>query len=146
MKGPLLFTLSLLVAISCVISPHCIKIAKYEISLYYTKLTQANWWTKIEPYNIYLGALPLENEGHRDKIVSLGVNSILAMVEDFELAEGFLNTPVRHEQWEEAGLDVHHIKAIDFNPLKREEIEAGVAFLYAEYRQGRGIYVHCKAG
>ena len=47
---------------------------------------------------------------------------------------------------EEAGLDVHHIKAIDFNPLKREEIEAGVAFLYAEYRQGRGIYVHCKAG
>lgn len=142
--------LLLLVAISCVISSNCtqkiIKIAKYEISLYYTKLTQPNWWTKIEPYDIYLGALPLENEGHKDKIISMGVNSILAIVEDFELEEGFFNIPVKHEQWKEAGLNVEHIRAIDFNPLKRQEIEAGIAFLYSEYRKRHIVYVHCKAG
>lgn len=143
MKGHLLVASLLSLTIYYVISS---KIAKYEISLYYTKLTQPNWWTKIEPYNIYLGALPLENEGHRNKIVSLGVNAILAMVEDFELEEGFLNTPVKHEQWKEVGLDVEHIKAIDFNPLKREEIGAGVAFLYTAYRKGQCVYVHCKAG
>jgi atypical dual specificity phosphatase len=150
MKRHLLFTLLLLVASSYAISSNytekIIKIAKYEFSLYYTKMTQKNWWTKIEPYNIYLGALPLESEGHKDKIVSLGVNSILSMVEDFELEEGFLNIPVKHKQWKEAGLDIKHIKAIDFNPLKKEEIEAGIAFLYSEHRKGHCVYVHCKAG
>ena len=32
---------------------------KYESSLVYTQFTSTGWWTKIEPYNLYLGALPL---------------------------------------------------------------------------------------
>lgn len=150
MQYKLLLSLLLLLAIAWIIPPtsteKIIKIAKYEASLYYTKMTQPNWWTKIEPYDLYLGGLPLQNEGHKHQILSLGVHSILSFVEDFELEEGFLNTPVKHEEWNQAGLYVEHIKAIDFSPLKKEEIKSGVSFLAHSLFRGHSVYVHCKAG
>lgn len=137
----------LLIIISCVaLSSHHIKIAKYVISLHYTKLTQPNWWTKIEPYNIYLGAIPLDNERHAEKIIAMGVTSILSILEDFEMEEWILTMPVQHTKWIEAGIHVKHIKAVDFSPLTREEIKEGITFLVQESEEGHTIYVHCKAG
>ena len=136
----------MLVAIISYATQHPIKIAKYVVSLHYTRLTQPNWWTRIEPYGIYLGAIPLESEGHGNKIMALGVHSILCVVEDFELDDWILTTPVKHSKWRDAGLEVKHIKAVDFNPLTREEIRAGIAFITVEIEKGHTLYVHCKAG
>lgn len=122
------------------------KKVKYEVSLGYTKMGQNDWWTKIEPYNIYLGALPLKNEGHLEKIAELGVTGILCMVEDFELEAGWVNVPVTPQDWEKIGINVEHIQAVDFNPLTRSEIERGVAYLAVMLEQGHIVYVHCKAG
>jgi protein-tyrosine phosphatase len=120
---------------------------KYEASLAYTKLNPSNaWWTKIAPFNIYLGALPLKNEGHLDDIVALGVTDVLSMVEDFELEDGWFNQPIKRADWEDNGIVVKHIQAIDFLPLKQEEIEEGVEYLNASLQEGRTVYVHCKAG
>ena len=147
MKRWLLSVSLLLVIISYfALSSQHIKIVKYVLSLQYTKLTQRNWWNKIEPYNIYLGAIPLDSVGHGDKIIDMGVHSILCLLEDFELDERILDVPVQHARWREAGLCVRHIKAVDFNPLKREEIKAGIAFLVQESEMGHTVYVHCKAG
>lgn len=121
--------------------------AKYEVSLAYTKWTAANtWWTKIEPYPIYLGALPLKNEGHLEKIIELGVTSVLSMVEDFEMEDGWWNSPVKGRDWEINNIYFKHIQAVDFTPLKRGEIEEGVEYLAKEVNEGHTVYVHCKAG
>jgi protein-tyrosine phosphatase len=122
------------------------KKVKYELSLAYTKMGQTDWWTRIEPYNIYLGALPLKNEGHREKIVDLGITRILSLVEDFELEVGWMNVPVKARDWQEVDINVEHIQAVDFSPLTQIEIEKGVVYLATMLEQGHRVYVHCKAG
>jgi hypothetical protein len=53
---------------------------------------------------------------------------------------------VKQNDWQENGIVVKHIKAVDFLPLKREEIEEGVAYLSEMLADGNTVYVHCKAG
>jgi protein-tyrosine phosphatase len=123
------------------------KKVKYETSLAYTKWTCANlWWNKIEPHNIYLGALPLKTEGHLDSILGLGVTRILSMVENFELEDGWREVPVKAADWQKQGVEVEQIHAIDSYPLKLSEIERGVNYLVRNLEEGHIVYVHCKAG
>ncbi|MBF5059545.1 dual specificity protein phosphatase family protein [Candidatus Neptunochlamydia vexilliferae] len=128
-------------------SPFCIKKIKYEVSLLYKRLVKSgSWWTRIEPFNLYLGALPLANSGHLEIIVNLGVTHILSVVEDFELQEGWFNTPVKPEDWEAAGVSVKHIHAEDYCPLTHKQIEEGIAYLHQCFREGKTVYLHCKGG
>src|SRR5208282_4517297 len=71
--------------------PSLYKKLTYEISLGYTQMSSDAWWTNVEPFNIYLGALPLKNKGHLEAIAGLGVTRVLSLVEEFELEEGYLN-------------------------------------------------------
>ncbi len=120
---------------------------KYETSLEYTKFTQKeSWWTKIEPYNFYLGALPLKNKGHLEAIAHLGVTHVMSIVENFELQEGWINTPVLLQDWQEKGIGVTQIAAKDFSPLTASEIKQGIETLAALLEQGDNVYLHCKAG
>lgn len=120
---------------------------KYETSLAYTKYqSKGVWWSHIAPFKLYLGALPLKNEGHLEEISKLGVTCVLSMVENFEIEDGWANIPVKKEDWEEKGIEVMHIEAVDFLPLKHEEIERGVDFLAQMLEKGETVYVHCKAG
>ena len=120
---------------------------KYEASLAYTKFYgKESWWTKIEPLPLYLGALPLNNQGHLEDIIKLGVTDILSMVEDFEVEDGWFDVPVKGQDWEERGIAHKQIKAVDFLPLKQEEIEEGVEYLNTRLEDGKMVYVHCKAG
>ena len=118
----------------------------YEASLAYTKFNGNSWWSKIEPYNLYLGALPLNNLWHSEGISKLGVTHVLSMVEDFEMDEGWFNVPVKGQDWEKHGIVNKQIKAVDFLPLKQEEIEEGVKYLHSHLEKGKIVYVHCKAG
>lgn len=120
---------------------------KYEASLAYTKYSSNGvWWSHIAPFKLYLGALPLKNEGHLERISELGVTRVLSMVENFEIEDGWLNIPVKKEDWEEKGIEVMHIEAVDFLPLKWEEIDCGVDYLAEMLENGETVYVHCKAG
>ena len=119
---------------------------KYESSLVYTQFTSTGWWTKIEPYNLYLGALPLKNKGHLDQILELGVTRVLSLVEDFELEDGWLNRPVKSQDWIDRSLEVKHIPAEDFLPVKAHEIAEGIEYLAQMLDEGHTVYVHCKAG
>ena len=81
-----------------------------------------------------------------EKIKQLGVTKVLSLVEDFELEDGWVNKPVKTSDWRLAGLEVKHIKAEDYLPLKPEEITEGVAYLAQALEEGHTVYVHCKAG
>lgn len=120
---------------------------KYEASLAYTKYSAGDsWWNKIAPLNLYLGALPLENQGHLQAIVDLGVTHVLSMVEDFEIEDGWFNKPVKQKKWKEHGIEVKHIQAVDFLPLSQEQLGEGIEYLARTLEQGHSVYVHCKAG
>ena len=125
---------------------YIVKKFKYEGSLLYTHWTSNAWWTKIEPYPIYLGALPLKSEGHLQPIIDLGVTRVLSVVEDFEFEDGWLNKPVKIADWTARNIQVHHIPAVDFAPLTNAEIQEGVQYLADMIREGHTVYVHCKAG
>ncbi len=118
----------------------------YETSLYYTKISGGEWWTHLEPYNLYLGALPLENMGHKEAIADLGVTDVLVLAETFELETGWFNTPVKVCDWEERGIGVLQIPATDFLPLTAEQIDLGIQYLTQTLDGGGTVYVHCKAG
>jgi protein-tyrosine phosphatase len=123
------------------------KKVKYEVSLEYTKMREKDqWWSKIEPYSIYLGALPLKNKNHLEQICALDVKAVLSAVEDFELEPGWFNTPVQVGDWSGKGVDVKRIQAVDFCPLTLEQLKEGVAYIGAAVDQGIPLYVHCKAG
>jgi protein-tyrosine phosphatase len=119
---------------------------KYEASLAFTQWKAGPWWSKIEPYNIYLGALPLQNKGHFQQILDLGIHQVISVVEDFEMEDGYLNSPVKAVDWKKKGIDVKQIKAVDFLPLTREEIKTGIQELAESLKGGKTVYIHCKAG
>ncbi|MCE2982972.1 MAG: dual specificity protein phosphatase family protein [Parachlamydia sp.] len=122
------------------------KKVKYEASLSYTLWAGKEWWSKIEPHSLYLGGLPLKNQGHFDKIKELGVTHVISLVEDFELEEGWSHQPVQGSEWMDAGIHVTHIKAIDFCPLTQEQLKEGIETLSSLIAEGHVVYVHCKAG
>lgn len=119
-----------------------VKQLKYEASLSWTLWKANPWWSKIEPYNIYLGGLPLA--GHLQQIKDLGVTGIICLAEDFEL-QGW-RQPVKKADWEAHGMKVVHISTVDFYPLTMQEFEEGVAALESMLSAGLVVYVHCKAG
>ncbi|MCB1083940.1 MAG: dual specificity protein phosphatase family protein [Simkania sp.] len=128
-------------------NPSYYSLLKYEVSLAYTQFTASDkWWSKIEPLNLYLGALPLKNMGHLESIAELGVTDILAIVEDFELEDGWFNSPVKEGDWEAYGISIKQIPAVDFSPLTREEIKEGIESLHTLLEDEKTVYIHCKAG
>lgn len=123
-----------------------IKQVKYETSLLATKYTQQEWWNDIPSHKIVLGGIPLKNENHFSALREKNIDSVLILLEIFELEDGWLNEPVKILEWEAIGKRVKHIKAVDFSPLKEEEFREALDFLEKELEQNRRVYVHCKAG
>lgn len=92
---------------------------------------------RIEPYHIYLGDLPLSDKDHGQQIADLGVTWVISLVED---------SPVQPEDWQQNGMTIEHIPAVDTEPLKPEEIKRGVESLAQVLDQGHTVYIHCKEG
>jgi protein-tyrosine phosphatase len=120
---------------------------RYEGGLFYAEVMYPNdWWNKIAPYNIILGALPLDDKGHLRSIIDLGVNSVIAVVEDYELAEGWVHRPVSKQQWVKHGITMDQIEAEDFSPLTPNQMKKGVSILSWYLSKNTTVYIHCKSG
>lgn len=133
------------------------KQAKYQISLVFTLAKNYfdpdsyAWWNRIRETNIILGAVPLENKGHHEKIAlqSLrnGKFAVLTLLEPFEIyTKGIFSTPVPPTTWHALGAEQKIVPAEDFNPLTQDQIKESVAFLEKQDDAGVTTYVHCKAG
>lgn len=112
----------------------------FEVSLIYTQHTTKHWFDEITP-NIVLGALPLHE--HFDAIKNENVNSILSMVDAFELENETFD--IIHG-WQGTGLDHKHIETPDFIGVENHKIQEGVEFLEQQIQENKKVYVHCKAG
>lgn len=129
----------------------------YKISLVFTLAknyfapTTCAWWNRIDRTNIILGAIPLENKGHHEKIAlessKNGKFAVLTLLEPFEIyTQGYFSKPVTTATWEALGAEHKIIEAEDFNPLTQDQIKEAVKFLIKQDNEGVTTYVHCKAG
>lgn len=130
---------------------------KYEISfwnvLYRNKFhsTKWPWYSKIDD-NIYLGAMPLKNKGHIDKLTDLAKSegkklAILSVLEPWEMQrEPLLISPVTPKDWQEKKVEQKTIAATDFVPPTLTQLEEGVRFIQNKVKEGKKVYIHCKAG
>ena len=105
------------------------------------------WWSQVNEH-IILGAIPLKNKKHIEILLDdLNIQAVLTLLEPFEWeTKGPFSDPVTPEDWLDKKVAHLHIKARDFEPLGENQIEQGVAFLHKYIRQGKKVYVHCKAG
>lgn len=92
------------------------------------------WWDEIDPH-VTMGAFPFSFDVPR-----LGRAGIGAVVNTCEEYAG----PVA--AYRRAGIEQLRIPTVDFTPPTLEDVERAVAFMQKQIAQGRGVYVHCKAG
>lgn len=121
------------------------KRVKYEASLQYTVWTQDEWYSEIVP-NMWLGALPLNEQHHLVELGQLGITTVVSLVEAFEKQRGWAWTPVDDEQWLTHGVQVINVEAVDFEPLTQANLADAVTALRDAMQRERRVYVHCKAG
>lgn len=124
------------------------RVARYEATLLYTRYWQRDsWWSAIPGTKLILGALPLENLGHREALLrNASVRAVLSVVEDFETERGLFNEPVSRDAWHRAGVEVLAVRCEDFRPVPAAQLERAVAFLRELCTRYAAVYVHCKAG
>lgn len=133
------------------------------------------WWHKVYPIstpnkttNVYLGAVPIQrgilgfnfrNDAEvlqrQDKI-----DAVLTITESFENDHenlggisgsvvrffGMLTKPITPKEWSKRSVIQCQIPTPDFGTIEMEKIYQGVEFLNWNVKNGRNVYVHCKAG
>jgi atypical dual specificity phosphatase len=101
------------------------------------------WWNEIDE-KLLLGALPILEKGHLEKIPA---RAVLTLLEEFELENRWpFTTAVSAGEWKRHGVQTLRIDAVDIEGVKLKEIEQGVEFIRRQILDGRTVYVHCKAG
>lgn len=96
---------------------------------------------------LILGMIPLHKYQHKERLASeYGVKTVVSLLESFELAPGWFNTPVSSKEWADFGVAHHHVVAADFNPLSVATITTAVGHIRNSLDKGQSVYVHCKAG
>jgi protein tyrosine phosphatase len=116
------------------------------------------WWNCVDGSApgpaLYLGALPLVQKvfckimrNDADSLENLGISAVLSAVEPFENNyEGCCLSPVTPEQWQEKKISQLQLSTPDLKPIDQNKIEKGVEFIHENLKEGRSVYVHCKAG
>lgn len=109
------------------------------------KYKMFDWFNPISS-NIYIGALPLRDLNHHNILPRKGIQTVISLVEKFELNDDNFLTPVQRSDWVQKGIRCEHIETPDFTPLSIEKLNYTAQLINDEVQRDRIIYVHCKAG
>lgn len=119
---------------------------------------QWNWWDKIDTFgngtSLFLGALPMargaagyEWRNDLQEIINAGVGAVLSVVEVFEnKASGYVGAAITPTQWQKAGINQLQLPTPDFETIPLDVVQRGVEFIHWNIKNGKSVYVHCKAG
>ena len=120
-------------------------IVRDKLSRIFPSLKQT-WWHQITP-GLYLGGIPLASRNHLEKIKSLGVRHVLAILEADEAEkETFFSAPLKKNDWQTAGIEYRRISCPDMTPPSLEELTEAAAWLSRRIEAGETVYINCKAG
>lgn len=104
-----------------------------------------SYWTKISD-EMYLGAMPLKNWDHVNKINELGIKAILSINEDYEFQDQLFANPVKANDWKERDIKWLKISSPDLEPIKVSKLSKAVNYVVQQTNLGNPVYIHCTAG
>jgi len=110
-------------------------------NVFMEKVTQRNWYDRIDE-TVILGALPFRTISQK-LIEEENVRCIISMNEGYEL-EHFTPHP---DEWKKMGVEHCQLSTRDiFETPSHEKLVQGVSTIESFSKNGKSVYVHCKAG
>ncbi|VDK41691.1 unnamed protein product [Anisakis simplex] len=115
----------------------------YNLIRNYLQSAKWPWYSRIDE-TVVQGALPFRSmvdELQRNE----NIGGVVSCTEEFETKA--LWSTMGKSEWEKLGIAYHEIPMVDFvGSSSRNEIEKAIHFIDAIGKQGKSVYVHCKAG
>jgi atypical dual specificity phosphatase len=109
------------------------------------KFLYGDWWTVIDN-NVILGAIPLQNEDHLNKLKAEGVGAVICLLEDFEMKPTLYFQPVSEEDWKKENIKFMHVSVPDGGGVQLDDIIKCMNFICSNMQNNIKTYIHCKAG
>lgn len=111
------------------------------------KLDPKKWayWNKLSD-QIYLGAMPLKNWDHINKITALGVKAVLSINEDYEFQTQLFADPVKEIDWKNRNIAFLRISSPDLEPIELSKLAVAVHYVAKHVNLGNSVYIHCTGG
>jgi len=104
-------------------------------------------WYSLVLENLYLGAIPLADQGHLQELVDLGVDTVVTALETDELNQTYLfGQPVSKVQWQERGVAQCFVDVPDRLPPTAAQLHEAIEFLHQRISTGHKAYVQCRGG
>ena len=104
-------------------------------------------WYSLVDNDLYLGAIPLQDQHLELFLGKLKIGAVLSLNEDFELnATTIVGCPVTSSDWKRSDINFLQLPTPDFMPLTFSLLDTGADFLNSELSEGRRVYCHCKSG
>lgn len=104
-------------------------------------------WYSLVDNDLYLGAIPLQDQHLELFFGKLRIGTVLSLNEDFELnASTIVGSPVTSADWKRCDINFLQLPTPDFMPLSFALLDTGADFLNSELTEGRKVYCHCKSG
>ncbi|CAJ0580014.1 unnamed protein product, partial [Mesorhabditis spiculigera] len=107
-------------------------------------LQQENWsWYSQVDEGLILGAMPFKSM--KEELIEKGVGGVVCCTESYELVAAW--SGMTEEDWKAVGVEFYHIPMTDFvGAADPAEMQKAVAFINKINKEGKSVYVHCKAG
>ncbi|XP_050528990.1 phosphatidylglycerophosphatase and protein-tyrosine phosphatase 1 isoform X2 [Daktulosphaira vitifoliae] len=110
-------------------------------NVFMEKVTQRNWYDRVDEH-VLLGALPFRHMSQK-LVDEENVRCIISMNESYEL-EHFTPLP---EEWKKMGVEHCQLSTRDiFETPSHDNLIKGVSKMESFTKNGKSVYVHCKAG
>lgn len=103
------------------------------------------YWSKLSN-QIYLGAIPLKNYHHLEKISALGIKAVLSINKKYEFQSQLFAKPVKPSDWQSKKIAFLRVASPDLQPLKTAKITQAVDYISDQVKLGNPVYIHCTAG
>lgn len=109
------------------------------------------WWNRVND-QLVLGALPLQNYQHGEKLTEERVKVVVSCVESFErTTDTFLAEPIRESFWREKDIEVVHVPLADCGAFNVQTLDQKVAQVMQKVSglnrdNNEKLLIYCKAG
>lgn len=123
----------------------CILARFYMLLQMSLRIKRRPYWTKLTS-KIYLGAIPLKNKDHLQKLEKLGIKAVISINKAYEFRSNCLVKPVQGSDWNKKKISFMRISCRDMAPLTLAALSQAVDYIYNNVKQGRKVYIHCNAG
>jgi atypical dual specificity phosphatase len=115
----------------------------YNLARNYLQPQRWQWYNRVDE-NVVLGALPFQSmvKELREKE---NVGGVVCCTEEFETKVAY--SAMDEEEWKKEGIQFHACPMQDFTgSTSRDSLDKAVAFIDEVAKDGKSVYVHCKAG